>query len=291
VSGITERMSRLVGSGRRRAESLPGPAEPCSGAAANILDVYVDEPPSGEVAIRIFDGEWSSKLPPPYDEVTGQSTLFEDGRIEWMLDVLGGVEGFRVLELGPLEAAHTTMLERAGAGSITAVEGNTRAFLKCLIVKELMALEHSRFVCGELQAYLSSCSEQFDLCMASGVLYHMRQPLEVLNEMAKISDRLMIWTHYYEPDIIEKSPEVAGKFSAHTVRTVGDLAFTEHRYEYGAALDWKGFCGGSSQYANWLERDTILECLRRAGFDSIEIGYDEPRAQNGPAMAVVARRH
>jgi hypothetical protein len=291
MPGMTDRWRHRLRGGQREAVAPVAPAAPDSVAATGILDVYVREAPSGEAAIKIFDGEWSSMLPAPYDGITGRSELFDDRRIGWMLKVLGGVKGFRVLELGPLEAGHTTMLERAGATSITAVEGNTRAFLKCLVVKEVLDLQRSRFLCGDLQAYLSGCTERFDLCLASGVLYHMRQPVEVLNDMAAVGDRLAIWTHYFDASIVESRPEIAAKFTGQVARTIGDLTFTEHRYEYGAALDWQGFCGGSSQYANWLERDTIIECLRRAGFTSIEIGYDQPLAQNGPAFALVAQRN
>ena len=287
---ITERLSQLFEGANRQVDTAPAPAAANGAGGAAILDAYVHEAPSGEAAIRIFEGEWSSKLPPPYDKITGSSELFADARIEWMLEVLGGVQGFRVLELGPLEAGHTAMLERTGAGAITAVEGNTRAFLKCLVVKEVLGLERSRFLCGDLQAFLAGCSDHFDLCLASGVLYHMREPVEVLTDMATVSDRLVIWTHYYDPAMEDDWPEIASRFSAHSTRSLGDLAFTEHRYEYAKALEWQGFCGGSAHYANWLERDTILECLRRAGFSSIEIGFDEPRAQNGPAFAVVAQR-
>ena len=290
MPGIGDRLSQLFGGVHRPADPSPASGKASSTGETSILDAYVHEAPSGEAALKIFEGEWSSKLPPPYDGITGSSELFEDARIHWMLDVLGGVKGFRVLELGPLEAGHTTMLENAGAEAITAVEGNTRAFLKCLIVKEVLGLERSRFLCGDLQAYLADCTDRFDLCLASGVLYHMRLPVEVLTDMAAVSDRLVVWTHYYDPAIVVDWPDVAAHFRAHTTRTVGDLEFTEHRYEYNTALDWKGFCGGSAHYANWLERDTILECLRRAGFSSIEIGFDEPRAKHGPAFAFVAQR-
>ncbi len=289
MPGITYRLSHLLGGGHRRTN--PPVATEANGAgAASILDSYVHDAPSAEAALNIFEGEWSSKLPTPYEKITGPSELFDDARIEWMLEVLGGVRGLRVLELGPLEAGHTTMLERAGADAVTAVEGNTRAYLKCLVVKEVLGLERCRFLCGDLQAYLATCTDQFDLCLASGVLYHMRQPVEVLNDMARVSDRLVIWTHYFDPVILGDGQELGHRFSAHTRRVVDGLTFTEHRYEYTRALDWKGFCGGSAPYANWIERETILECLRRAGFRSLEIGFDEPGAQNGPAFAVVAQR-
>ena len=53
-----------------------------------------------------------------------------------------------MLELGPLEGAHTYMLDRAGASEVVAIEGNTRAFLKCLITKELLSMPSARFLVG-----------------------------------------------------------------------------------------------------------------------------------------------
>jgi SAM-dependent methyltransferase len=304
MPGITRRVSQLFGGtprstggagtdpSRQATVESTTPSqieEPVIGGGDAILNSYVRGAPSGRQALEIFAGEWSSRLPPPYDVITGSSELFEDARIKWILEVVGGVQGYRILELGPLEAGHTTMLERAGAGTITAVEGNTRAFLKCLIVKEVLGLERSHFLCGDIHEFLTECTDQFDLCLASGVLYHMRDPVAVLQAMTRVSDRLALWTHYYDPAVLDH-PEIAVHFGSATERAIGDLTFTEHRYEYGEALTWNGFCGGSAHYANWLERDTILECLRRAGFDSIEIGFDEAMAQHGPALALVAQR-
>lgn len=286
---ITHRLSRLLGSRHEQSENSVSKEPAAVSSGSNILDAYVQEAPSGAAAIEVFGGQWSSRLPPPYDKISGSAELFADARIDWMLEVLGGVRGGRVLELGPLEAGHTYMLDRAGAASITAVEGNTRAFLKCLIVKELFRLERSHFLCGDIQAFLAECHDTYDVCLASGVLYHMRQPVEVLQEMARLSDRLVLWTHYYDPAVLDE-PEVAAHFGPQSSRTVGDLTFTEHHYEYNDALAWEGFCGGSAHYANWIERETILESLRRAGFSSIEIGFDEPMTPRGPAFAVVAQR-
>ncbi len=114
MPAITGRLSQFLGGGRQR---NPNSGSDVAKVAdkTSILDAYVHAAPSGQAALQIFDGEWSSKLPPPYDKVSGSSELFQDARIEWMLEVLGGVKGLRVLELGPLEAGHTCMLERAGA--------------------------------------------------------------------------------------------------------------------------------------------------------------------------------
>jgi hypothetical protein len=116
-----------------------------SGPATDILDQYAASAPSPQNAIDIFEGEWASQLPDPTLRA-GSITLFDDYRIKWFAEHLGGFQNKTVLELGPLEAGHTYMLERLGAASILAIEANTRAFLKCLIVKELFDLRRARFL-------------------------------------------------------------------------------------------------------------------------------------------------
>src|SRR6188768_2522897 len=82
---------------------------------ASVLDQYVREAPSAQNVVDLFAGEWSSALPPAIGATAGSIALFDDDRIRWILERAGGVDGQRVLELGPLEAGHTAMLEAAGA--------------------------------------------------------------------------------------------------------------------------------------------------------------------------------
>ena len=68
----------------------------------------------------------------------GFAQLFEDDRILWDEEKLGKFLSKRVLELGPLEGAHTYMLQQLGAKEIISIESNKRAFLKCLIIKNIL---------------------------------------------------------------------------------------------------------------------------------------------------------
>ena len=71
----------------------------------SVLAEYVTRGPSAHNAVDIFRGEWASEglgL-----NLGGTSSLFDDSRIDWAVSEFGGVEGMSVLELGPLEAAHT----------------------------------------------------------------------------------------------------------------------------------------------------------------------------------------
>jgi hypothetical protein len=256
----------------------------------SILDAYIQVRPSGENAIDVFAGEWSSRLPPPYAEITGKADLFEDARITWLADVLGGFNGLRVLELGPLEAGHTTMLERGGADSVLAVESNIHAYLKCLIVKELLSLQRSHFLLGDFVSYLRESNERFDLCVASGILYHMQEPIEVLDLIGRRADSLLLWSHYFDESLIASQPAISEKFSSAEDRVYGDFQYARHKYEYGDALQWKGFCGGAKPFSYWLSRDDILSMLRLVGYKELIVNFDHTDHPNGPALAVIARK-
>src|SRR5438105_2197528 len=95
---------------RRPNEVVPGPA---ATPAPIVDDRYVREPPSAQCAVDLFKGEWATALPEHLGVHAGTLTLMEDPRIDWFIQQAGGVDGRRVLELGPLEGAHTYMLEQA----------------------------------------------------------------------------------------------------------------------------------------------------------------------------------
>jgi hypothetical protein len=105
---------------RRLLAGRGGSGEAVAGSsAASILDEYVGMAPSGQSAVDVFAGEWSSRLPVA-GVTAGEIPLFEDERVEWALGHLGNVAGRTVLELGPLEGGHSSMLERAGALAVVA---------------------------------------------------------------------------------------------------------------------------------------------------------------------------
>lgn len=257
---------------------------------ANATSFYSRSTPSAANAVNIYRGEWSSRLPDPLGVITGLAPQFEDPVISWALGLLGPAADADVLELGPLEAGHTYMLHMAGVRSITAVEGNERAFLKCLIVKELFRLDRARFLHGDFIPYLATTTDRFAFCLASGVLYHQLDPIRLLGLIARVAPRVLVWTVYHDPAALQTRARLRRRMRGERQSISEGFPHTLHRHVYGYSLRRYGFCGGANRESNWLSRDDLLGALRHVGFADLHIAFEDRDHPNGPTIAVFASR-
>jgi hypothetical protein len=251
--------------------------------------------PSAQNALDLFAGEWSSQPPPDRAELkAGATPLFDDPRIAWAhhrlmeMGLANGVRDREVLELGPLEGGHTYLLDRLGAASVTAVEANARAYLKCLIAKETFGMPRARFLLGDCLEFLRTTDRHFDVGFACGILYHLTNPVELLDLLARRCDSLFLWTVFYDPDFVAQNPVPGAKFSEAIQMETGGFPHTVHRFNYGPSLDWKGFCGGGDIYSYWMEKDQILGALRHFGFTDFRT--EQHPNVHGSALMLAARR-
>jgi hypothetical protein len=273
----------------KRLVRLVIPPKPPAPGDASILDWYVQTAPSPQRTLDIFKGEWASVLPPPFRDLeAGPVPLFADDRLEWAAEKLGSFRDKTVLELGPLEGGHSWMMANMGAASIIGVEANIRAFLKCLIVKEMLNTPRTSFLCGDFIAYLEQEQPRFDIVVASGVLYHMRDPVHLIDLISRTADRVFLWTHYFDPK--ECGAVGSARFPTATETESHGFRHTLYRHEYLHLLQNQKFCGGGATFTNWLTRSEIIGALRHFGFQQIETAFEQPDHQAGPAFAVVGLR-
>ena len=257
---------------------------------ARAFDGYVDKEPSTQNAVDLIPG-WNHALPPEVGAEAGRGTFYYDTRIVWCLAQFGSIEGRRILELGPLEGSHTYMLDQQSPAVLHAIEANKLAFVRCLITKELLNFKHARFFLGNFVPWLERGDNSYDLILASGVLYHMADPVRVLELIARRTNAVFLWTHYFSesempPGDLRRTAFPGDvkviDFQGHPVRL--------HRRSYHGAAKNTNFCGGMHDTHYWLERDDILMILENLGFDDIRTADEEPQHEFGPAFSVFARR-
>jgi hypothetical protein len=251
---------------------------------------YITSAPSAQNALDLFKGEWASKLPPPFEHlVAGEAALFDDNRMKWMAEQLADMRGMSILECGPLEGGHTYMLKQFGVESILSIEASTRAYLKCLVLKELLGLHGSHFVLGDFVSYLRD-SKRFDLVVACGVLYHLVNPIEAIAYISKATDQVYIWTHYYDRKMIESQRVLSHRFQSSKQSEFGGFKHTLYRQHYQTRLGNPGFMGGSAEYSNWISRDDLTGALEFFGFNEITVQFDQSNGPAGPSISLLARR-
>ncbi|WP_165352739.1 DUF1698 domain-containing protein [Loktanella sp. IMCC34160] len=239
--------------------------------------------PHPQNALDLMSG-WAGSFPDDLELTAGTMALHADPRLHWALDRYGSLEGKRVLELGPLEGSHTYLVERRGAGEILAIEGNKQAFLRCLITKEILGLTRSRFLLGDFVRYLEQMDQTFDVILASGILYHMHNPVEVLDNIGKKCRALILWTHYFDSEVMHEDDPRRTVFSREPVAFEHrDHVFRLHRRSYYRAWDQSSYCGGPDDVHFWMERPDIIALCKRNGFDNIQIGFEETDGPNGPS--------
>lgn len=243
--------------------------------------------PSAQNLVDIFAGKWASDFSHVYPGLTaGTADLFvADPRpllAARYLGTNGRLDGVEVLELGPLEGGHTYRLEQLGA-RVTAVEANCEAYLKCLLVKELLNLKNSRFLLGDFSLFLEESSKDFDLIFASGVLYHVPDPLRLIELIAKRTARCFVWSHYFDPGLYP-GPKRTPRTVKHRMGN-----FTYHELEY-PDMNYGKFWGGNKPVASWLSKDDMLNAFRVFGFNSIEVVQEHTDHPHGACMSFTAQR-
>jgi hypothetical protein len=202
----------------------------------------------------------------------------QDARIV-AFDELAPVRGQRVVELGPLEGGHSKQLLDLGASEVVAIESNPEAFLKCLVMKEALGIERLKFLFGDANAVLARYLEQgttFDVCSAVGVLYHMLDPLKMIELITRIAQVTYVWTHVAS----DVKPE--GEWTKLTDRLGRSYDGRVNHYPRKAHL------GGIESRAIWLTEESLIAAFRNFGH---EVQMIEKGAHpNGAQVLFVSRR-
>jgi len=142
--------------------------------------VFLNPQPSGEELARIYDANYFLDS----GDEAGRRALSEIklGTADLYLSEIRryqGPETGRLLEVGCGKGDFLVLAETAG-WRVTGVEYASAA---CEIARG--RLKNSQVFCGELEA-ASLPGEQFDLCVISDVLGHVRSPLEFLREIHRV---------------------------------------------------------------------------------------------------------
>ncbi len=255
----------------------------------DFFDQYEARIPSDQNAIDALSG-WNSAFPLDKNLVAGDHHLYADPRISWAVDQFGSLAGRDVLEVGPLEGMHTFILNGHAPAQLDAIEANRLCFLRCLVTKQILGIDRANFYLGDIQQWLDK-DRQYDLAIASGVLYHMPDPGEFLRKLSLRANSIYIWTHYFDETAMPEGDLRRGAFSGNVeVREIAGCKVRYYERHYWSADQNKSFCGGMKDTHFWMHKDDILTLLGKLGFNEIIVEHDQPGHSGGPCYSIFCRK-
>jgi SAM-dependent methyltransferase len=252
--------------------------------------IFSADYPHHQNALNIFGKTWVAAMPESSGLAAGYLAHMGGARVQWAANVIGGLAGKEILELGPFEGYDAYTFERLGATAVVSIENNMTNFLKCLVIKNIFGLR-TTFLLGDFIKFLESGKSRFDVCWMSGVLYHMTDPIRLMRAASRVSDILFIWTHYYDDLVINADQEKKAPFRPNLNKTekLEDRRIVLHYRSYGGRKG-SNFSGGPDEHSFWLVKDDIMHVLNSLGYHRIVVGHDEPGHVHGPSCSIVALR-
>lgn len=177
----------------------------------------------------------------------------------------------RILELGSFEGGHTVRLAQGpSVEQVVGIEGRQLNVERATLIRRLLGATNVEFVLANLETADLTSFGDFDTVFCCGILYHLPRPWEILEQIARVSSQVFIWTHYTHEEAADT---------------------TANGYE-GRFLEAAGLShplGGMSSGSFWPTRDSLHRMLADQGFDEIHTIKDDPDHIDGPAITLGLR--
>ncbi len=176
-----------------------------------------------------------------------------------------------VLDLGCKEGYNALDFCDLGASRVLGVEARASYIEEAVKEKESGSYEKADFILGDARIIDEAGLGSFDICLCSGLLYHMKDPVDLLMRIGKMSRSLVLETHVALPVYLD--PLVGGKYRGNLQRKIvarefGGESYQGRRNIFPASVDM-GTTSGSvdSRETFWLTIASLKKALQRSGFE------------------------
>ena len=191
----------------------------------------VDWTPERIVEVRDLLAPWNHNIALGHDVYTAACETYYPAHREIMRVVAdhlaGAFNNRRVLDIGCLEGYFSIECALQGA-NVVGVDGKLLNVRKCEFVRSVLGVDRARFVRADAMTLTRESVGAFDVVLALGLLYHLRDPYSFLANVAGLCDGfVVIDTHI----AFEDQPRTIKGNWAPELSDMRTFAFGGHQYE------------------------------------------------------------
>ena len=187
-----------------------------------------------------------------------------------------GFEGIRIVDIGCLEGYFSAEFALQGA-KVTGVEGRALNVKKCEFVKSVLGLRNVRFVQDDAMHVTRARYGSFDVVLAAGLIYHLRDPFTFLENVAglcsgfTVIDTLTALEDQPESICEGWRPELSELMDfSHRGRTYGGRLFREFEdHAPTTAKELSPTASLDNELSIWLTEEALVQLLHDVGFEQV----------------------
>jgi 2-polyprenyl-3-methyl-5-hydroxy-6-metoxy-1,4-benzoquinol methylase len=156
------------------------------------------------------------------DPVYGEDTTYPKSVWEAIKKLLpGNIKGLRVLDVGCNAGYFSVEMKRAGASYVLGIEGFPQYLAQAKLVRDILQIDLDL---RELNVYqVTEDLGQFDITLFLGVLYHLKHPLLALENLAKVTEGILVVESAILPDFPSTNSQISDYGGPiHELRFVGN---------------------------------------------------------------------
>ncbi|CAN5787745.1 hypothetical protein BH09VER1_BH09VER1_18490 [soil metagenome] len=202
--------------------------------------------------------------------------------IQKLLDL----QGLTAIDLGSKEGYNSFDLVDCGCTRVLGVEYRQSFIDEAEQSRRELGFDQVSFMQGDVRQIDEMGLGHFDLCLCSGLLYHMQNPFNLLKRMRNLCRYLALETHVAPEffDLFGTKPKYRGNLQwlMKTVRLDGQ-PFRGRLNVFPPSQDMKTTSGSIVSHATfWLSLESHRKAFDLAGYDIEALYFDGPPAGRPP---------
>jgi SAM-dependent methyltransferase len=198
----------------------------------------------------------------------GSRVAADDNRLAQMQDAFPDAR--TVLEVGCIDGGTTFILARSPGVHVTALDPRSDNIARARFAQRQLRVANVHFVVHDVEVDSIRALGRFDVAACLGLLSHLPNPADVVDDMAAAAEGVFLWTHVCGDHEVEA--EVGGLPGRWVPEPRPPDPFA-----------------GLSPVSFWPTRDALVRRLSTSGLQP-RVVVDENEHPHGPAVTVAAAR-